>query len=79
LEYRIHIIAGHDTIAGMKAIKDIIITCESCGQQFPFTIGEQEFFVQKHLAPPTRCMICRAMVKEAADDQFRGKMGKVRE
>lgn len=39
--------------------QDKIIKCEDCGQEFAFTIGEQEFFAQKSLPEPKYCMICR--------------------
>ncbi len=36
------------------------LTCRQCGRQFNFTEGEQEFYYQRGLIPPTRCKECRA-------------------
>ncbi|MBU0619116.1 zinc-ribbon domain-containing protein [Patescibacteria group bacterium] len=55
-------------------MKDKIIKCQDCAQEFAWTIGEQEFYQQKDLKPPVRCPICRATHKAAADDNFRGKV-----
>ena len=41
--------------------KDMPLTCQSCGQPFIFTAGEQEFYADKgFLHEPTRCPRCRA-------------------
>ena len=42
--------------------KDIELKCveSSCGQDFVFSIGEQEYFRDKQLShAPTRCLDCR--------------------
>jgi hypothetical protein len=36
------------------------LTCRECGRQFLFTEGEQEFYDQRGLTPPTHCKECRA-------------------
>ena len=53
--------------------KDKIIVCQDCGQEFAFTVGEQEFYESKGLVDPVRCMMCRAKFQAAEKDQFRGK------
>lgn len=55
-------------------MKDKVITCESCHQEFAWTADEQEFYNQKGLKPPTHCPICRAALKQAKKDKFRGKL-----
>jgi DNA-directed RNA polymerase subunit RPC12/RpoP len=36
------------------------IVCKDCGQEFLFTVGEQEFFKEKGLtSEPVRCPKCR--------------------
>ena len=40
---------------------DKILTCLDCGQEFIYTIGEQEFFWAKGLAEPKRCKPCRIL------------------
>lgn len=49
---------------------DKIITCIECGQEFTFTVGEQDFYARNGLGEPEHCMICRgkyaAMKKDAA-------------
>src|ERR1700684_849377 len=43
---------------------DEMLTCVDCGQQFPFTSGEQEFFAMKGFTnKPSRCTDCRAARK----------------
>lgn len=54
--------------------QDSIIKCIDCGQDFVWTLGEQEFYQSKGLQAPTRCPICRAIFKAAQQDQFRGKV-----
>jgi endogenous inhibitor of DNA gyrase (YacG/DUF329 family) len=55
-------------------MKDKIIKCIECAQDFAWTVGEQEFYQQKGLKPPVRCPICRAAFKEAKKDKFRGRI-----
>ena len=59
-------------------MKDKIIKCQDCQQDFPWTIGEQEFYTQKGLKPPSRCPICRAAFKAAKEDKFRGRITKIK-
>ena len=43
---------------------DETLTCVDCGQHFPFTAGEQEFFAMKGFTnKPNRCPQCRAARK----------------
>lgn len=53
---------------------DKIIICQDCEQEFAFTSGEQEFFTEKKLKEPSRCLICRATFKAAKEDRFRGSV-----
>jgi hypothetical protein len=40
--------------------EDKILKCKDCGQQFTFTVGEQEFYAQKGFEnEPARCATCR--------------------
>ena len=42
--------------------EDIVLNCRECGQEFPFTAGEQEFYASKGLLnQPQRCVACRAV------------------
>ncbi len=42
------------------AISDKALTCGECGDQFTFTVGEQEFFASKGFTnEPKRCTQCR--------------------
>ena len=44
----------------MTALQDRLITCVDCGQEFTFTVGEQEFYRDRGLTnAPTRCKSCR--------------------
>jgi len=45
---------------GKKAMTDKKIVCKDCGQDFLFTVGEQEFYKEKGLtSDPVRCPKCR--------------------
>ncbi|MGC4105827.1 MAG: zinc-ribbon domain containing protein [Thermomicrobiales bacterium] len=35
------------------------LTCRDCGQEFVFTVGEQEFYTQRGFSEPQRCPTCR--------------------
>jgi hypothetical protein len=53
---------------------DKIIVCQTCEQKFPWTAGEQKFYAEKGLQPPRHCRVCRAALKEAEKDKFRGNL-----
>ncbi len=43
------------------SFQDKMLTCTSCGQQFVWSAGEQEFYQQRGLMnQPGRCRDCRA-------------------
>ncbi|HBF38728.1 MAG TPA: zinc-binding protein [Firmicutes bacterium] len=45
--------------------QDKTLTCKDCGNDFTFTVSEQEFFADKGFAnEPGRCPQCRAARKE---------------
>lgn len=44
----------------MSTIQDRLIKCVDCGEEFTFTVGEQEFYRSHGLTnAPTRCKRCR--------------------
>lgn len=43
----------------MNNREDYTIQCQDCGQDFIFTIGEQEFYAQNQFNEPKRCKECR--------------------
>ena len=46
-------------------MEDKIIVCKDCGQEFTFTVGEQEFYKEKGFSnDPVRCAACRRAKKE---------------
>lgn len=46
--------------------QDKTLTCVECGNEFIFTVGEQEFYAEKGLPnDPKRCKACRAAKKNA--------------
>lgn len=48
--------------------QDIKIVCKDCGQEFLFTVGEQNFYEEKGLTnQPVRCKECRAKKKAAIE------------
>ena len=43
------------------ALADKTLVCRDCGQEFTFTVGEQEFYLSRGLQnEPSRCSECRA-------------------
>ena len=43
-------------------LEDKTLVCRDCGQEFVFTVGEQEFFQSRGLlSEPTRCRECRSV------------------
>ena len=43
------------------ALADKTLVCRDCGQEFTFTVGEQEFYLSRGLVnEPSRCPECRA-------------------
>jgi len=43
---------------------DITIPCKDCGEDFVFTVGEQEFYEEKGFTnQPVRCKTCRDQKK----------------
>ena len=44
--------------------QDKIIVCQDCGEEFTFTVREQEFYEEKGFAnEPKRCKNCRGKRK----------------
>lgn len=42
------------------ALSDMTLVCNDCGAEFPFTVGEQEFFASRGFTNyPKRCASCR--------------------
>lgn len=39
--------------------EDLFLDCWDCGEQFIFTVGEQQFYKQKGFVHPKRCPECR--------------------
>jgi CxxC-x17-CxxC domain-containing protein len=50
---------------------DIEITCAECGNTFPFTEREQEYYHERNLTHPKRCKPCR----DARRSNFGGPKG----
>jgi len=44
-------------------MSDRSLTCRDCGQEFVFTLGEQEFYQQRGFSEPQRCQDCRQVRK----------------
>lgn len=50
--------------------QDKTLVCKDCGQNFTFTIGEQEFYSEKGFQnEPQRCKGCRDQRKNAGKSQ----------
>lgn len=47
--------------------EDKNLTCRECGEEFPFTAGEQEFYAEKGFEnEPQRCKDCRMKRRNAS-------------
>lgn len=48
--------------------QDKTLICKDCGQEFTFTVGEQEFYAEKGFQnEPARCKECRAARKASSN------------
>jgi len=55
---------------------DETLTCVDCGQTFPFTASEQEFYASKGFTnKPSRCADCRAARKASGGGRSSGGYG----
>ncbi len=53
------------------ALEDKTLVCRDCGQEFVFTIGEQEFYQSHELQnEPGRCPECRTVRKRERQDGY---------
>ena len=53
------------------ALSDKILVCRDCGQEFVFTVGEQEFYESRGLQnEPGRCSECRAARRKGRWDSY---------
>ena len=53
------------------ALEDKTLVCRDCGQEFTFTIGEQEFYSSRGLQnEPSRCSECRATQRKSRRDGY---------
>ncbi len=58
------------------ALTDQTLYCRDCGQEFTFTVGEQEFYASRGLNnSPARCPSCRAARKGQSGDRHGGGGG----
>lgn len=52
-------------------MQDETMVCRDCGQEFLFTVGEQEFYAAKGFEnKPTRCADCRRAHKQQRQNRF---------
>ena len=55
-------------------MEDKVIKCRDCGVEFLFSVGEQEFFLEKGFQhEPTRCRDCRSKRRQSASDGEGGR------
>ncbi len=52
-------------------MEDKTLVCKDCGQEFIFTVGEQEFYKEKGFSEPLRCKPCRDARKNAKGNNRR--------
>ncbi len=44
-------------------MEDKTLVCQDCGEEFIFTVGEQQFYAEKGFVEPKRCKSCRQLRK----------------
>lgn len=60
--------------------QDRALQCRDCGQEFIWTVGEQEFYASKGLEnAPSRCPACRAAARAARESAGTGGSTRQRE
>jgi hypothetical protein len=53
-----------------KKMEDKTLVCVDCGEEFVFTVGEQEFYKEKGFEnDPKRCPKCRKAKKAAQQNR----------
>lgn len=58
-------------------MQDKILVCKDCGQEFVFTVSEQEFFAEKGFAnDPSRCLDCRVARRRTGRSEGQGSAGR---
>ena len=50
-------------------MEDKIIICMDCNEEFVFTVGEQEFYLDKEFDEPKRCPVCRRARKQERENR----------
>lgn len=45
-------------------MEDRKIKCQDCGEEFVFTVNDQNFYAEKGFKEPKRCKFCRANKKD---------------
>ncbi len=54
-------------------MEDITLKCKDCGNDFVWTVGEQEFYKEKGFEnQPARCQECRRAKKAMHNNNRRG-------
>lgn len=54
-------------------MKDLVIVCCDCGEEFTFDIGEQEYYKKNNLYFPKRCKDCRKNKRRDQVEEFDGE------
>jgi CxxC-x17-CxxC domain-containing protein len=56
-------------------MEDRVLVCKDCGNEFVFTVGEQEFYAEKGFQnEPARCKDCRSAKKERMGQKSQRKL-----
>lgn len=50
-------------------MQDKKIKCKVCGNEFEFTVGQQEFFASHNLSEPKKCKTCKEKEKQEKDKE----------
>lgn len=49
-------------------MKDLVIVCCDCGEEFTFDVGEQDYYKKNNLYFPKRCKSCRKIKKNQVEE-----------
>ena len=50
-------------------MEDKTLNCVECGEDFPFSADEQQFYEERGFTEPKRCKPCRQKMKAARSDR----------
>jgi hypothetical protein len=57
-------------------MEDKVLICADCGNEFTFSVRDQEFYQEKGYKSPKRCHSCRDKKKQRVANEKEGNYGR---